>query len=293
MNDRELHKLAQKYGSLSLKYRHKFLGLLPEIENRRIYKRYGFHSVFEYAARLAGVSNDTVRKLLRLHSKLDDKPILRKQLISGDYGWTKIREVAKIATPQNEKILAEKVRTMTYRGIETLVRDTKSDRAVVLHEQQAQKPDFLKMFNIRIRRKTENKLRILKRKLEKEKKQPLSWDEALNEIITKLSEPEPKPRKQRRPNPTSRYIPVAIRRKLSKICMHPNCNKPADAIHHPKPWARHKKHENLQPLCKTHHEIAHHELIEPETWKIELRKTTDPINLKFQKMLLSNGTRAP
>jgi hypothetical protein len=44
---------------------------------------------------------------------------------------------------------------------------------------------------------------------------------------------------------------------MSRICEIPGCNKPAEEIHHVKPWAIFKKHEELRALCKAHHELAH------------------------------------
>lgn len=46
-------------------------------------------------------------------------------------------------------------------------------------------------------------------------------------------------------------------REQSKVCERPGCNRPAEVIHHKDRWAITKKHENLQPLCKTHHELEH------------------------------------
>ncbi len=64
-------------------------------------------------------------------------------------------------------------------------------------------------------------------------------------------------------NATTRHIPTAIkktiREKYGTKCSAPNCEKPADQIHHEKPYAKYKSHnpQTLKPLCKGHHELWH------------------------------------
>ncbi len=81
----------------------------------------------------------------------------------------------------------------------------------------------------------------------------------------------------------SRYIPVKIRRAIKgrfefrsgTRCGFPKCRKPARAMHHTKRFALVNRHveEEIVPLCKIHHELAHAGLIEnedenPLNWEI-------------------------
>lgn len=81
----------------------------------------------------------------------------------------------------------------------------------------------------------------------------------------------------------SRHIPAKIRRAVqSKFafrqgvkCGFPKCRKPAEHLHHTKRFAIVKRHlaEEIVPLCKIHHELAHAGEIEneeatPLLWKI-------------------------
>lgn len=70
---------------------------------------------------------------------------------------------------------------------------------------------------------------------------------------------------------TSRHIPEKIRRSVRKNfafrsgvkCGFPKCRKPAKNLHHTKRFALVKRHleEEIVPLCKIHHELAHAGLI--------------------------------
>lgn len=61
----------------------------------------------------------------------------------------------------------------------------------------------------------------------------------------------------------SRYIPANVRQILiaefGRKCAYPGCQKPAEQIHHEKPFASHHDHDprDLKPLCRGHHELAH------------------------------------
>lgn len=73
----------------------------------------------------------------------------------------------------------------------------------------------------------------------------------------------------------SRNIPKKIKniilKKFRGRCGFPNCKWPAVALHHIKRFAIVKRHlpEEIVPLCKTHHELAHAGLIANEEWSIQ------------------------
>ena len=56
ISDQQLYELCQKYGERARTWRQKFAGLLPEVYRRRLYEKKGFGSIFEFAAKLAGMS---------------------------------------------------------------------------------------------------------------------------------------------------------------------------------------------------------------------------------------------
>ena len=67
-----LHTTFKKYGSLALSYRRRCIGMLPEINKLRVYKEKKCGSIYEYAAKFAGISNAQVDTVLRLERKFED-----------------------------------------------------------------------------------------------------------------------------------------------------------------------------------------------------------------------------
>jgi hypothetical protein len=66
LTDSELYKKCQEYGLNAKQWLRKFAGLLPEVLRRRLHKRRGYTSIHEFAAKLAGMSEGTVNRILRL-----------------------------------------------------------------------------------------------------------------------------------------------------------------------------------------------------------------------------------
>jgi len=133
ISDEKLFSLCKMFGSRALEARRKFLGLLPEVNKRRLYAKKGFSSIDHFANVLAGASKKQVRNVLNLNHQFAEKPILQKLLISGEVSVNKLIRVASIATSENQEELAEKVKLLSNRAIEVLVRDVKNEQRE-LHE---------------------------------------------------------------------------------------------------------------------------------------------------------------
>ncbi|MFA5793201.1 MAG: hypothetical protein WC897_05040, partial [Candidatus Gracilibacteria bacterium] len=84
LSDKELLKLCEEFGKRALLWRRKFIGLLPEVKRRRLYEKRGFNSIFEFAFKLAGLSQDQVKRVLNLDEKFVNKPALHNLLVSGN-----------------------------------------------------------------------------------------------------------------------------------------------------------------------------------------------------------------
>ncbi|MFA6917617.1 MAG: hypothetical protein WC285_02145, partial [Candidatus Gracilibacteria bacterium] len=125
MTDKELYELCKKFGKETLEARRKFAGLLPEVFKRRLYEKKGFSSIFEFAAKLAGMSHEQVRLVLRLERKFEDKPVLQKELVEGEISANKLVRIASIATAENQEEIFEKAKILSNRAVEVFVRDVK------------------------------------------------------------------------------------------------------------------------------------------------------------------------
>jgi hypothetical protein len=64
-----LHRDFVKFGSNAREWTRRCVLLLPEIERHRIWERKKFGSIYEYAAKLSGMSRNTVDDALRLFGR--------------------------------------------------------------------------------------------------------------------------------------------------------------------------------------------------------------------------------
>ena len=157
-SDKQLYDECVRLSNALKLYRNQFIALLPEVNKRQLYKSHGMHSIFEFGAKLAGLSHDTVRKVLKLKNDLACKPTLNSLFDSGEIGWSKLAVVSKISTPQNEQLLASKLHTMSKSALEVLVKD--ADPGVGKTEREK--------FSVKIPPQILAKMRVAKLKLEKE-----------------------------------------------------------------------------------------------------------------------------
>ncbi|MBI5754218.1 HNH endonuclease [Candidatus Peregrinibacteria bacterium] len=128
LSDQNLYQLCQAYGARALEWRRKFIGLLPEVNRRKLYVRKGFGSIFEFAKKLAGLSEDQVRLALNLEKRFYEMPNLKNLLVNGEVSMNKLARVVSIASVENQEFLAEQVRNLSQGAVETFVRDEKWER---------------------------------------------------------------------------------------------------------------------------------------------------------------------
>lgn len=266
MTDKELWTLGLTYGANARNWKKKFVALLPEIARRGLYKAHGFASIFEYAAKVGGVGRKTVEYVFQVQKHIEDKPALKEVLQK--VGVHKMRTIATMATKENQKDLAEKVQTMSKPALELYAREQKAPKIEIPPGGK------MKILSFHVDEAVELELRKLKEK-----------GETFNDVMKKLialvpKQIEPKPRKVKlsksRPAPAQKKR-EALSRTNGK-CSIPGCNKPAEEIHHEKPWAIFKSHKNLEPLCKPHHELAHqsNSIIDQKFRKYKMQVATQP-----------------
>ena len=271
ITDEKLFELCKKYGSSALLWRQRFVGLLPEVNRRRLYERKGSSTIFEFAAKLCGLSVDQVCLALNLRKRFDNMPTLKKMLEEGEVSINKLARVVSIATPENEAELAEKVRVLPKSALETLVRDEKRATWNTLKENQngLQKPLFgngslpgqtglsVQTFELApdVTEQLNNlhsmgiDINELLRKFLKQRKEEI---EKKKEEIAEEIQPA-----------SSRYIPAKVKEVLHQEhgtkCSIPTCNKPSEVIHHTQTFGLSHTHDPrfLAPLCREHHMIAH------------------------------------
>ncbi|MFA6918144.1 MAG: hypothetical protein WC285_04945, partial [Candidatus Gracilibacteria bacterium] len=125
LSDEKLYQLCQIYGERTRFWRQKFTGLIPEVFRRRLYEKKGFSSIFEFAKKLAGLSEEQVRLVLNLERRFEETPTLKSLLVEGKVSINKLARIVSISKPENEKFLATQVQILSKSAVETLVRDEK------------------------------------------------------------------------------------------------------------------------------------------------------------------------
>ncbi len=125
--EEKLFALCREYGARALQWRQKFIGLLTEVNHRKLYEKKGFASIFEFAAKLAGVSQEQVRRVLNLGERFEDKPLLKALLENGYVSSNKLARIASVATPENEQFWANQAQLLPQRALETMARDARHE----------------------------------------------------------------------------------------------------------------------------------------------------------------------
>lgn len=261
MTDEKLYQLCKQYGRAARRWRQKFIGLLPEVNRRRLYEKKGCASIFEFAAKLAGLSQEQVRLALNLEKRFEDKPALKTLLTEGEVSLHKLERIAPIATLENEEELAEKVRVLSKNALETLARDER----LVQNENGLAKPLFdtkstpgrtlnfelsheliAELNELHAQGRDMNKLLI--NLLQERKEKIEEQKEELSEAATSTE---------------SRYIPAKIlaflKEEYGDKCSIKTCFRPAVETHHSQRFSLASIHDPkyLAPLCHEHHSIAH------------------------------------
>ena len=246
-SDAQVLSTAVRYGEEARNWKNKFLGLLPEVERRKLYLQKGFSSVFHFAFVVGGVSEEQVSRVLNVYRKFATTPVLQNLLTSGEVSVNKLAKIASIAEPENEEFLADQAQLVSTRALETLVRDAKSvhvnkpEHILQLAEDVQGELVELQYKGIDINAELRLFLQQRKAQIEQEK-------EAIGESCQETD---------------SRYVPQATKAILQKEygtkCSMPGCTRPSEEIHHTQRFSFAKRHDPryMAILCKEHHQIAH------------------------------------
>lgn len=272
--DQKLFVLCQEYGQRARLWRQKFAGLLPEVQRRRLYTQHGFGSIFEFAAKLAGMSEEQVSRVLHIDERFKAVPILKDILENGEVSMNKLARVASVVTAENQEFWAEQVKILPQHALETLVRDEKNRTSEIVGNALADnafdglfvrahksKIDFGVLQELSLADDIMQELLELKRK-------GIDINALLRAFLEKrtqaiATEKEKLSLEQNIPDERSRHIPAKIKRLIEKEfgekCAVPGCLKQAERLHHTNRFSMSKNHDPyfLAPLCKEHHVIAH------------------------------------
>lgn len=293
-----LHQKFVRYGANAKEWMRKCILLLPEIEKHRIWEHKGFGSIYEYAAKLAGMSRNTVDDALRILGKIEDKPELQK--VVEIKGLNAVRPILGIATAETAVFWAEKAAVMSKNTLEVYVREMRRAQNLAQDFDAVGKisPDQNSRTSTgNIAEKPHKKAIGIFMELDQKIADQLQklkaggdWNTLMKELLQiraeKLEAQKPQPVKTK-----SRHIPAKIKKhvlsKTNGTCSFPDCTRPHQIFHHTQRWALENTHDpnRLEPLCLAHERLAHLGLIENENLSAEkwtVRHEADQNDPKFQ-----------
>ena len=271
----DIHKKFVKFGANARMWMRKCELLLPEIAEKEIWKKKRFGSIYEYAAKLAGMNRDKVNECLRIHGHIEDKPELME--VAEKKGLGSVRPVATIATQEDAGFWAEKAETMGKNALEVYTREFRPSTApqpVRLQILVNLKPELAKRFE-----KLQNRD---------------DFEDLVEKFLDQIEEkPEPV-------ETESRHIPNKIQKYIcdrsGNVCEYPGCNRRADLFHHIDRFATHHCHDpdKIRHFCKGHHDLAHRGLIEnedkpPEFWEIREKPEPTEVDRLVQEFKASSS----
>ncbi|MFA5820660.1 MAG: hypothetical protein WC873_00910 [Candidatus Gracilibacteria bacterium] len=277
LSDERLYERCKYFGKLTLNYRNKFIGLLPEVNRRKLYEQKGFSSIFEFAFKLAGLSKEQVQVALNLDLKFADKPDLKEIFESGKASISKLARIVSIATVENQEFLANQVQLLPKSSLETLARDIKNrlpGQAIENQNGLFETQNEPESVHVHSAYEIQNLLHLklsaeVIAKLSELQNKGLDINELILEFLKNREEEienekiEIVEEQQVVTKPVSRYIPSKTKKILQAEhgtkCAITHCKKPAKAIHHTARFALSQAHNPryLAPLCHEHHLIAH------------------------------------
>lgn len=297
-NIEQIHQKFIQFGSNAKKWIHECKLLLPEIAEKRIWEHKGFSSIYEYAGKLAGLSHGQVDDALWILRKAFDKPEL--MAVARTKGINSIRPVVSIATKQNAGFFAKKALEMGkntlavyVRGLRKVAQDTENEQSLLEGEEFRTGPKTLTNEQAVFLRdatpagaQTIVSIKIISMELspetaaELEKLKINDWDE-LMKMFLKLHREKLEEQKPQKKVTKSRYISKKIQEFILKRsgghCEFPHCRRKYEDFHHTERFAMKKEHDpdKIRALCKAHHDLMHHNLVENETkdpknWQMRL-----------------------
>jgi len=271
LSDKELYVISKKWGAEALAARRKFAGLLPEVHAREMaanekggswLAKRGFTCLYEFAAKLAGMSREQINLVVRMEKRFEDKPILRSALLGGEVSANKLARVVSIATAENQSEILKRVETLSKVALDIFVKDYKREnekkdglnkpqiRQISLYGQSLEldedvEKELLEMQskNIDVNGLLREFLKERKEKLANRKKATAEKQEQECEDRALIG------------YPAKRYIPAEVRKivqeEYGERCSAIGCQKPAENLHHENGFAKAQSHDpySLKPLC--------------------------------------------
>lgn len=229
---------------------------LREVEKRNLYVERGFSSMCDFSSNLLNFGRRKTQYLLFIARRLDGLPLITADLDDGEVGWTKVREIVKVATPETQEEWLDKAKRLSCRELEKLVK-----------KRQPMSEDFCTLripmpesvLNIWVECEE-----IAERQAERELDPWQVLEQALAEYLSTYAAEEEELISHRQETKDEKEIPPEIRHQVlerdGRRCQFPGCSMRSRlGLHHIIFRSQGGKHvpENLVVLCDCHHTLIH------------------------------------
>ncbi len=263
-SDEKILNLCTYWGRQTLFARNKFIALLPEVNRRKLFLKKGFNSIYVFAFRLAGLSEEQVNSAIRIEKRLEEGSQVRKLFMNGAVSVSKIEKVMSVLSKENDHELAFMLENTSRKTVETYVRDIKNlpgnnnlQQKIEIVNEPPLSLEVNKKLN-QLANKGIDINQIIAEALEKREQEIAHEKEKLAEkahqkLIEQITEEKN----------VTRAAPAATKKLLKKEfgekCAVPTCRNKSEEIHHTNRFSISRDHNPyyLAPLCKQHHLIAH------------------------------------
>jgi 5-methylcytosine-specific restriction endonuclease McrA len=101
-----------------------------EVQRRALYRQLGHASLQLYATVGLGFSDNRYWQFKRLADDIDRLPVLREAVASGELGWTKAQQVARVATAETQAAWVGKAISSGRRELEVAVRSARKRQSI-------------------------------------------------------------------------------------------------------------------------------------------------------------------
>ncbi len=118
---KQVHQRIQKLGRERAAHEREVCRWLCAASRLGVATRAGYASLDEYALRVIGLKGRQTEERLRVGRALVALPVLDGALASGEFCWSTVRELTRIATPETEEAWRDWARHKTSRQVEKAV----------------------------------------------------------------------------------------------------------------------------------------------------------------------------
>ena len=277
-----LHHRFQAYGRNAREWMRKCAMLLPDIERERVWEKKGFESIYVYAAKLAGMSRESVNDALRVLRATEGMTEIRN--VIEQRGVNIIKPILTALTVDNQAFWAEKAMTMSQHTLEVYRKErTAQDNKLTGRRASSETSEFPHQQAIA--------KAIIPMDLDPEVAAQLEklkgtgdWNGLMKEFLemreAMLEQACPESK-----TTDSRHIPTAIQKFIIQrsrgICEFPKCTRTYTILHHTQRFALEKTHDpnRIIALCTSHERIVHQGLVEneekqPSEWRVRQHPDT-------------------